>query len=95
MKVKKSILIIIILLFKTITVIGQNRSDETLVVNNFVKNVFFENKSAKFVADNYIYFEPISNVKYSIADRIKILNRHLKKIKKEKSSLLNPAIFIL
>ncbi|WP_406845216.1 hypothetical protein [Flavobacterium soyae] len=94
MKIKKSILIVIILLLKAITITSQNKLDEKLLINNFVKSVFFENADAKSIAGQYIYFEPISNVKYSLADRIKILNKHLKKIKKE-NSLLNPADFYI
>jgi len=61
------------------------------IVNNFVKSVFFEKSKAKFIADNYMYFESIDNAKYTIAYRVKILDKHLKKIKKEKSSLIDSA----
>lgn len=88
----KYIIAVIILFCKTIGVVGQTTTKEELI-SNFAKSVFFENKSAKFVADNYMYFEPINNSKYTINDRIKILNKHLKKIKKEKSALLEPANF--
>ncbi|WP_229655088.1 hypothetical protein, partial [Flavobacterium sp. LC2016-23] len=37
--------------------------------------------------------EPINNTKYSISDRVKILDKHLKKIKAEKKALLDPADF--
>lgn len=77
------------LLLKTFTVISQSKIDEKLLLTNFVKSVFIEKKSAEFVADNYIYIESINNSKYSIDDRVKILNKHLKKIKKEKSHLID------
>ncbi len=81
---------------KTIVAESQNKANE-MVISHFVKAVFFEKKTAKFIADNYIYFEPINNTKYNTKynteDRIKILDKHLKKIKKEKTSLINPADF--
>lgn len=92
MKINKSILLAILLL-KTVSILSQTKTDEKLLATNFVKAVFFEKNTAKSIADSYIYFEPISNMKYSIADRIKILNKHLKKIKKEKSPLLDSADF--
>ncbi|MET3029139.1 hypothetical protein ABXT06_20850 [Flavobacterium sp. UW10123] len=92
MKKNKLILLLAMFLLKTIVAESQNKTNE-LLVNNFVKSVFFEKKNAKFVADNYMFFEPINNTKYSSEDRIKILGKHLKKIKKEKSSLINPQDF--
>lgn len=92
MKKNKLILLLAMFLLKTIVAESQNKTNE-LLVNNFVKSVFFEKKNAKFVADNYMYFEPINNTKYSSEDRIEILGKHLKKIKKEKSSLINPKDF--
>ncbi len=77
---------------KTIVAESQNKTNE-MVINHFVKAVFFEKKTPKFIADNYMYFEPINNTKYSIEDRIKILGKHLKKIRKEKTSLINPVDF--
>jgi len=94
MRNKKYILIAIILFINTIGAIGQTKTKEELV-SNFVKSVFFENKSAKFVADNYMYFEPINNSKYSMNDRIKILNKHLKKIKKEKTTFVDASNFFI
>ncbi|SNS03943.1 hypothetical protein [Flavobacterium sp. ov086] len=76
------------LLLKTIGVVSQNKTNES-TVNNFVKSVFFEKTKAKFIADTYMYFEAINNPKYNINDRVKILDKHLKKIKKEKSSLID------
>ncbi|QOG01889.1 hypothetical protein [Flavobacterium sp. MDT1-60] len=92
MKKYKFILLVIMFLLKTIVAESQNKTNE-MVINHFVKAVFFEKNNTKFIADNYIYFEPINNTKYSTEDRIKILDKHLKKIKKEKSSLINPANF--
>lgn len=92
MKINKSI-VLVMLLLKTVTSISQNKTEEKLVVTNFVKAVFLENNNAKYIADNYIYFEPISNKKYSTAERVKILDKHLEKIKKEKSSLMNSGDF--
>ncbi len=69
------------LLSKSVTAISQNKTDR---ITYFVRAVFFENKSTKFIANNYIHLEPIHNTNYAIADRIKILNKHLKKIKLEK-----------
>ncbi|WP_029272906.1 hypothetical protein [Flavobacterium sp. KJJ] len=89
MKKYKLILIIAMFLLKTVVVESQNKTNE-MVVNNFVKSVFFEKKTAKFIADNYVYFEPINNARYSSEDRIEIVGKHLKKIKKEKTSLINP-----
>jgi len=94
MRNKKYIVIAIILFINTIGAIGQTKTKEELV-SNFVKSVFFENKSAKFVADNYMYFEPINNSKYSMNDRIKILNKHLKKIKKEKTTFVDASNFFI
>jgi len=94
MRNKKYIVISIILFINTIGAIGQTKTKEELV-SNFVKSVFFENKSAKFVADNYMYFEPINNSKYSMNDRIKILNKHLKKIKKEKTTFVDASNFFI
>jgi hypothetical protein len=92
MKKYKFILLVILFLLKTSAAVSQNKANG-MVINNFVKAVFFEKNNAKFIADNYIYFEPINNKEYSIEDRIKILNKHLKKIKKEKSPLIDPANF--
>ena len=94
MRKNKYIIIVIILFLNAIGAIGQTKTKEELV-SNFVKSVFFENKSAKFVADNYIYFEPINNSKYSMNDRIKILNKHLKKIKKEKTTFVDASNFFI
>ena len=94
MRNNKYIVIAIILFINTIGAIGQTKTKEELV-SNFVKSVFFENKSAKFVADNYMYFEPINNSKYSMNDRIKILNKHLKKIKKEKTTFVDASNFFI
>jgi hypothetical protein len=93
MKINKYIIIVIILLLKSGIAISQNEADKTDGVTHFVKAVFFEKKTTKFIVDNYIYFEPINNTKYTIADRIKIFNKHLKKIKIEKSPLLDLADF--
>nr|WP_315149703.1 hypothetical protein [uncultured Flavobacterium sp.] len=93
MKINKYIIIVIILLLKSGIAISQNKTDKTDGITHFVKAVFFEKKTTKFIADNYIYFEPINNTKYTIDDRIKILNKHLKKIKTEKSPLLDLADF--
>lgn len=92
MKINKSIVLVILLLI-TVSSVSQNKRDDELLVNDFVKAVFFEKNTAKSIADSYIYFEPISNTKYSISDRVKILNKHLKKIKAEKRALLDPADF--
>lgn len=92
MKINKSIVLVILLLI-TVSSVSQNKRDDELLVNDFVKAVFFEKNTAKSIADSYIYFEPINNTKYSISDRVKILSKHLKKIKEEKNSLLDPADF--
>ncbi len=92
MKINKSILLVILLLI-TVSSISQNKTPEKLLITDFVKAVFFEKNTAKSIADSYIYFEPINNTKYSISDRINILDKHLKKIKEEKSSLLDSADF--
>lgn len=92
MKINKSILLVILLLI-TVSSVSQNKTDDKLLVNDFVKAVFFEKNTAKSIADSYIYFEPINNTKYSIPDRVKILNKHLKKIKAEKRAFLDPADF--
>jgi hypothetical protein len=93
MKINKSILLAILLL-KTVTILSQTKTDEKLLVTNFVKAVFFEKNTAKSIADSYIYFEPISNMKYSIADRIKILNKHLKKKEKRKKPFVRFSRFL-
>lgn len=92
MKINKSIVLVILLLI-TVSSVSQNKRDDELLVNDFVKAVFFEKNTAKSIADSYIYFEPINNTKYSISDRVKILDKHLKKIKAEKKALLDPADF--
>lgn len=92
MKINKTIVLIMILLQTTIA-ISQNKTDEKLLVTGFVKAVFFGKEKAKSIAETYIYFEPIDNPKYSVEDRVKILGKHLKKIKKEKGSLLNHTDF--
>jgi hypothetical protein len=88
MKINKCIIIVILLLFKTIAGVSQIKSNDELV-KQFVKSVFFENKPAKFVADNYMQFELVEG--YSMNDRIKILSKHLKKIKNEKNELFDLA----
>ncbi|WP_264530362.1 hypothetical protein [Flavobacterium sp. N502540] len=94
MKINKLIFLIIILLLTTTTIIGQSKIHEPDMLTNFVKSVFFEDKSTKFIADNFIYFETINNgAKYTIDDRTKILSKHLKKIRKEKKILLNSEDF--
>ncbi|QSB26570.1 hypothetical protein [Flavobacterium sp. CLA17] len=92
MKINKSMLLVILLLI-TVSSVSQNKTEEKLLVNDFVKAVFFEKNTAKSIADSYIYFEPINNTKYSLSQRVKILDKHLKKIKEEKSSLLDAADF--
>jgi hypothetical protein len=86
-------IVLIIILLQTTVAISQNKTDEKLFVTSFVKAVFFEKEKAKSIAETYTYFEPIDNSKYSVEDRVKILGKHLKKVKKEKGSLLNPADF--
>lgn len=90
MKINICIFLVVIALLKTPTIACQNKIHETDVVTNFVKSVFFEERSTRFIADNFIYFETINNdMKYSVDDRIEILGKHLKKIRKEKKELLN------
>jgi uncharacterized protein (DUF342 family) len=81
--------LLIIILLKVPTVVGQNKMDKTFVVNEFVNAVFLKKNTASFIADNYLCFQEVNNANYSLDDRIKILKKHLKKIKKEKSSLLD------
>jgi hypothetical protein len=81
LKNRYTLVIITLFFLKTISVVSQNKAS----VNSFIKTVFFEKYKIKTFADEYIYFEPTENVKYTINNRLKILEKHLKKIKKEKS----------
>lgn len=92
MKNNKYIILVIALLLKSVIAISQNSPNEkTVIVSNFVKAIFFEKNTPKSIADKYILFRPKDNPEASIDDRIKILGKHLKKIKAEKSPLLDPA----
>ncbi|MCC9018489.1 MULTISPECIES: hypothetical protein [Flavobacterium] len=94
MKINKCMFLVVVLLLKTPTIACQNKINETDMVTNFVKSVFFEERSTRFIADNFICFETVnSDVKYSLDDRIEILSKHLKKIKEDKKVLLNSEDF--
>jgi hypothetical protein len=87
---KKYIILVIALLLKSVVAVSQNSVNEKLVVSNFVKAIFFEKNTPKAIAEKYILFRPKDNPEASIDDRVKILGKHLKKIKKEKIPLLDP-----
>ncbi|SHM79190.1 hypothetical protein SAMN05444366_4184 [Flavobacterium saccharophilum] len=92
MKKYRGLLVFVVFFVNTVVVLSQNEPNEKML-NEFVRTVFYRNTNAKFIADNFIYFGSINNSKYTIDDRIKILDKHLKKIKKEKGPLLDPANF--
>ncbi|CAD5343337.1 hypothetical protein [Flavobacterium bizetiae] len=93
-KNKYTLIILLFLLLKTTAVLSQSKTSETLI-NNFVKSVFFEKNKADFIAENYIYFEPVINSKYTISDRIKILDKHLKKLNMKKKSLIDSSNYFI
>lgn len=93
MKSNRLILLITVLLFKTAVTFSQSRETDISTVEHFVKAIFLEKNTTGFVADNFICFEPVDNAKYTKSARIKILAKHLKKIKREKSILFDPKDF--
>ncbi|KQB99366.1 hypothetical protein [Pedobacter sp. Hv1] len=94
MKNNRLILLITVLLFNVAVTFSQSRREaEISTVEHFVKAIFLEKNTLGSVVDNFIYFEPVDNAKYTRSARIKILAKHLKKIKKEKSVLFDPKDF--
>lgn len=77
-------------MFSTISIFSQ---EKTAVINDFVKAVFVENKSVQFIAENYIYYEPITDPKVSSAERINFIEMLLLNIRKEKSKIFDSSNF--
>jgi len=87
---KIKLLLSFLVMFSTISVFSQ---EKTAVINDFVKAVFIENKSAQFIADQYIYFEPATDSKVSIAERINFIEMLLSNLRTEKSKAFDPSNF--
>ncbi|MFB9078802.1 hypothetical protein ACFFLS_11145 [Flavobacterium procerum] len=82
---RKTKLLLFMLLFSATTIFSQ---EKTIVIKDFLKAVFTENKPAKFIADQYIYFEQVKDAKVSNKERMKFFEALLADFKKENSKSL-------
>lgn len=75
------------LLSFTVAKAQNNKQNWNKNANAFVSSVFLKNRDAKYIMENYMYFEP--NEKYTMDYRSKILAERIEQLKKEKLVLFN------
>ncbi|KAF2511901.1 hypothetical protein [Flavobacterium foetidum] len=87
---KVKLLLLFLILLAATKIFSQNK---TSVINDFVKAVFIEDKSAQFIADHYIYFQSIKNTKVSHTERMKFFETLFLDFKNENSESLKKSDF--
>lgn len=87
---KIKLLLLFLVMFSTMSIFSQ---EKTTVINDFVKAVFVENKSVQFIAEHYIYYEPITDPKVSSDERRNFIEMLLSKLRKEKSEIFDSSNF--
>ncbi|MGJ1317557.1 hypothetical protein ACR776_03230 [Sphingobacterium spiritivorum] len=86
--------IVLVTFISTVLVgICQDKEHETVLISSFVKDAFFTKAKSKNLADQFIIFPDLSNSKYTHEDRLKIFDKHLKKIREDKKNQLDTTDF--
>ncbi|OOG19755.1 hypothetical protein BWD42_07590 [Sphingobacterium sp. CZ-UAM] len=71
--------------------ICQDKAKDTVLITGFVKAVFGSKTKSAVLAKKYIILPPVLNSRYSDAERLKIFDRHVQKIRKEKMTTVDTA----
>ncbi len=78
------------MMFSTRSIFSQ---EKTAVINDFMKSVFVENKSAQFIADQYIYFESFPDSKITLTERMNFFEKLLSDFKTENNTKFDSSNF--
>ncbi len=87
---KVKLLLLFLMMFSTMSIFSQRK---TTVINDFMKSVFVENKSAQFIADHYIYFQSVSDSRITPAERMNFFEKLLSDFKTENSARFDSSNF--